>query len=257
MTENTQSYPESLAVLRERRSIRTFADQPLKDGDLEQILLATRQAPTSINAHGVSLVVVQDKERKRAIAKLTGDQQHIDDAAAIVVFVGDLYRTGLAGEKHGIPQRIHESAEGMLVAAVDAGIAMTTFQTAAHSLGYGTTAIGGIRRNPEEIIKLLDLPEHTFPIVGSTIGVPAADHGTPVKPRVPLSGYAMMETYDREAVRDAMDTYDEQLKAHYDARKDQGLTWSEMTSKFYSFIYYPKVARTLTQQGFVFGDGQE
>ena len=51
-----------------------------------------------------------------------------------------------------------ELADGILVGAVDAGIMLNAIQTAAGALGYGTTAIGAVRSNPEKFIEMLNLP---------------------------------------------------------------------------------------------------
>lgn len=189
-----------LSLLRERRSVRAFSGQHVAQEDLRQILLATRQAPGSINAQGLSLVVVRDPERIRAVAQIAGGQPQVAGADVVVVFVIDFHRTGLAAERHGREQVVQRSAEGILVGAVDAGIALATFQTAAHCLGYATTAIGGIRNNPAGLIELLGLPEHTFPVVASTLGVAGPESSVQIKPRMPLESYAMEERYDEEAV---------------------------------------------------------
>lgn len=247
-----------LSLLRERRSVRAFSGEHVGQEDLRQILLATRQAPSSINAEGLSLVLVRDPERIRAVAEAAGGQPQVAGADVVVVFVVDFHRTGLAAERHGCEQVVQRSAEGILVGAVDAGIALATFQTAAHSLGYATTPIGGIRNNPAGLIELLGLPEHTFPVVASTLGV--ADPGAPaqVKPRMPLESYAMEERYDTQAVEEGTRAYDEILSQWW---ADQGMeempSWSQDTSSRYSTYYFPTVAATMEAQGFRFLDGPE
>lgn len=247
-----------LDVLRSRRSVRVFSGEHVAEADLEAILLATRQAPMSINAEGLSLVVVRDPERIRAIAEIAGGQVQVAGADVVVVFVADFHRTGIASRNEGVEQVVQNMAEGVLVGAVDAGIALATFQTAAHSLGYGTTAIGGIRRAPDRLVELLDLPEHTFPVVASTLGIPDAAHLPLVKPRMPLASYAMDERYDADAVEEGTRTYDPELRAWWDAQgmEERG-SWSHDTAAHYSRYYYPRVAATLRDQGFDFRDAPE
>jgi FMN reductase [NAD(P)H] len=222
-----------LAQLTERRSVRAFTGEAVSESDLTEIIAATQQAPTSINGQQISLVVVRDKERIARIAE----------------------RTAEAAKLAGTEQIVEHSAEGVLVGAVDAGIALATFQAAAAALGYGTTPIGGIRRNPAEIIALLDLPPRTYPIVGSTLGVPDQERMTQVKPRVPVESFAMPERYDAEKVAEGVASYDQVLRSWWDA---QGLTqmpsYAEETAGVYSRIYYPDVAATLRSQGFEFTD---
>ncbi|BDA65046.1 MULTISPECIES: nitroreductase family protein [Actinomyces] len=248
----------TLALLRERRSVRAFTGEHVPADDLHQILLATRQAPSSINAQGLSLVVVRDPQRIKAIAQIAGGQPQVAGADVVVVFVVDYHRTGLAAQWHGREQVAHRSAEGVLVGAVDAGIALATFQTAAHSLGYATTAIGGIRNDPAGLIELLGLPEHTFPVVATTLGVADPDRLPRVKPRMPLESYAMEERYDARAVEEGARAYDQALRAWWD---EQGMeemgTWSQETSRIYSTYYFPTVAATYQAQGLRFLDGPQ
>ncbi|MDO4244216.1 MAG: nitroreductase family protein [Actinomyces sp.] len=262
MTRDTRPDPEPanpvLALLRERRSVRVFSGEHVADEDLDQILLATRQAPSSINAEGLSLVVVRDPERIRAVAEIANGQPQVAGADVVVVFVIDYHRTEQAAQLHGRRQVIEASAEGVLVGAIDAGIALATFQTAAHSLGYATTAIGGIRNNPAGLIELLGLPRGTFPVVASTLGVADPDKLPAVKPRMPMGSYAMAERYDPRAVADGARAYDEILRQWWD---EQGMTrmptWSQDTSMRYSTYYYPTVAATMAAQGFRFLDGPQ
>ena len=104
------------------------------------------------------------------------------------------------------------SAEGILVGAVDGGIMLNALQMAAESFGYGTTAIGGIRKNPDKMIELLELPKGTFPLVGTTIGVPNKDIPSAVKPRVPLNSFAHNEIYDVKATENGVDEYNNIIK---------------------------------------------
>ena len=262
MTSEVATDPEptnpTLALLRRRRSVRAFTGERIPDDDLRQILLATRQSPSSINAEGLSLVVVRDPERIGAIAQIAGGQPQIAGADVVVVFVVDYHRTGLAARTHGREQVIQRSAEGVLVGAVDAGIALATFQTAAHSLGYATTAIGGIRKDPAGLIELLGLPEHTFPVVASTLGVGDPEKMPGIKPRMPLSSYAMEERYDARSVAEGAEAYDRTLRAWWDEQgMEQMPTWSQETSSTYSIYYFPTVAASMADQGFRFLDGPE
>jgi FMN reductase [NAD(P)H] len=73
-------------------------------------------------------------------------------------------------EAAGAEQVIQDSVEGFAVGAVDAGIALGNLMTAARAAGLGVVPIGGIRRNPQAMIELLQLPELTFPIAGVASG---------------------------------------------------------------------------------------
>src|SRR5512143_18394 len=130
---------------------------------LNAIVEAAHCAPTSMNMQEISLVVVRDAERRARIAELAGGQTWVAQAPVFIAIVIDFHKTDLGVRKAGKTQIMHESMEGFGAAAVDAGIALGTMTTAAESLGLGIVPIGGIRRHPQEMIDLLELPPLTFP----------------------------------------------------------------------------------------------
>lgn len=241
--------------LNQRRSVRAFTGEPVAEADLTSILKATQQAPNSINGQQTTLVVIRDKAKIAQIAEIAGGQPQVAGADVFVAFVIDFNRTAEAAKIAGTQQVVERSAEGILAGTVDAGIALATFQIAAGALGYGSTAIGGIRRNPAALIELLGLPARTYPVVGATLGVPDPERLAQVKPRVPLESYALAERYDADKVAEGVATHDQVLRAWWDG---QGLnqmgTYSQDTAKTYSTVYFPSIAATLRAQGFEFAD---
>ncbi|PSW09370.1 NADPH-dependent oxidoreductase [Photobacterium rosenbergii] len=245
----------TIEQLLNRRSIRNFTGESVKDADLNLILQAAQQAPTSINGQQVSLVVTRDKEKIKQIAEIAGGQPQVATADVFVTVVIDYHRAGAAMKHAGQDMVIAKSAEGIVVGSVDAGIAVNALQTAAESLGYGTTVIGGIRNNPQAMIDLLKLPENTYPALGSTIGVIDTNVASAVKPRVALESFAMDEKYDAEKVTQGAIQYDRDLRKWWDSI---GLTdmpsYTAQTGQFYSNIYFPQVAKSMKSQGFKFTD---
>lgn len=244
-----------LDQLLNRHSVRNFTDAPVRSEDLELILRAARQAPTSYNGQQTSLIVTRDAETISKIADLAGGQPQVRGAQVFVTVVLDYNRTAAALELAGEQQILEGSAEGLLAASIDAGIILNAAQTAANSLGYGTTAIGGIRANPEGMIDLLGLPKRTYPVAGFTLGVADPDVPVAAKPRLPLDSFAMNDRYNHEAVVEGVKTYDDTLRAWWD---EIGLpdmkTYSAELAGLYNRIYFPKVAQTLKAQGFDFKD---
>ncbi len=245
-----------IAQLQGRRSIRQFTGEQVSDDDLQRIFETAQRAPTSNNAQQSSLVYTRDKEVIRQIAELCGGQKQVETADVFVCVVVDFNRTAHAVEAMGKTQVIEQSAEGILVGAVDAGIMLMALQTAAEALGYGTTAIGAIRNDPETMIRLLGLPPKTFPIVGSTIGVPTPQSKTvPLKPRMPLESFAMPDRYDTEAVKEGTARYEGMIR-HYRETNGMGQlpSYNELVGGLYSGVPYRKVAQNLRAQGFEFKD---
>ncbi|GAL27607.1 oxygen-insensitive NADPH nitroreductase [Vibrio variabilis] len=246
---------QTLEQLLNRRSIRNFTGESVKEDDLTLILKAAQQAPTSINGQQISLVVTRDKAKIKKIAEIAGGQPQVATADVFVTVVIDYNRADAAMKHAGQEMVISKSAEGIVVGSVDAGIAVNALQTAAESLGYGTTVIGGIRANPNAMIELLELPENTYPALGSTIGVIDTKIASAVKPRVPIESYAMYEKYDTQKVASGVLQYDTELRSWWDSIGLSDMpSYTAQTAQFYSNIYFPEVAKTLLSQGFKFSD---
>lgn len=232
------------------RSIRQYKDKDVSKEELDLILNAARHMPSSINGQQISIIVVKDKERKAKIAELSGGQPWIAQAPVFLVFVMDLYKTAVAAEKNDREQIIQESAEGSMVSTFDAGLAMGGAIIAAESLNLGIVPIGAIRKSPQEVIKLLELPKYTYPVAGLVIGHP--DNLSAQKPRMGEKGYIHNETYNKEQVKEAIDEYDETMADYYKQRGDKISDWSSQVSANYQNVYFPQVLQSLKEQGFKF-----
>ena len=174
---------QTIATIKNHRSIRNYLDKDIPDEMLKEILGAAKSMPTSINGQQISIIVIKDKGKKEKIAEWSGGQPWIAQAPVFLVFVADFYKAYIACEKNGTQEIIHESIEGTLVGAFDGGLAMGAAIISAESLGLGIVPIGAVRRKPQEMIDLLGLPKCTYPLVGLVIGYPAdASHKNPSFP---------------------------------------------------------------------------
>jgi len=246
----------TLTQLQNRKSIRHFTGEAISEADLETIFKTAQRAPTSINGQQISLVYTRDKAKLENIAALCGGQTHIATADVFVGIIIDFNRTSAIVESVGKNHIIEQSAEGIMVGAVDAGIMLSHLQSAAEALGYGTTAIGAVRKESEAFIKLFNLPQKTFLALGCIIGVPTEKaKNAPLKPRVALDSFVMQECYESEKVRNGALAYEQTLKAFRDATGSGSMpTYAEITSSYYADIYYRKTAKSLVAQGFAFKD---
>lgn len=240
---------QTIRTIQDHRSIRQYSDEAVSDEQLQAILKAVHAMPTSIHAQQVSVIVVRDQGKRDTISQLAGNQGWIAQAPVFLVFVMDMNKTAKAGDKTGHKQLIHESSEGLLVSSFDAGIAMGAAIVAAESLDLGIVPIGGIRRNPQEIIDLLQLPKNTFPVAGLVVGHPA--NRSAQKPRISFDSFAHYEAYDDAAVTNAIDEFDVTMSEYYQQRGDKQGDWSSQVSALYKYVYYPKVHPVLKSQGFL------
>lgn len=241
---------ETIKLIQNHRSIRSYLDKNISEEVLDQILKSAQSMPTSINGQQTSIIVVRDKDKKAKLAHLAGDQKWIEDSSVFLIFVMDFYKTSLAGEKTGMPQVIHESLEGTLAGTTDTGIAMGAAIIAAESLGIGIVPIGGIRKSPEEVIELLELPNYTYPIAGLALGYPSDN--SKQKPRMPFETFKHKEKYNTELLKLSIDKYDTEMESYLKeiGRSTQEVNWSTLTSNVYKSVYFPKVHGSAKKQGF-------
>lgn len=240
---------ETNNIIQNHRSIRSFLDKSIDDENINEILKSSQAMPSSINGQQTSVIVIKDKETKAKIAELAGGQPWIEAAPVFLVFVMDFYKTNIGAKKNNLNQVIHESVEGTMVGAFDAGLAMGGAIISAESLGLGIVPIGGVRKNPSEIIKLLGLPEYTYPTAGLAIGYPKDNSRK--KPRLPFNTFKHEEKYKVDGLKESIDQYDTNMEAYLKeiGREVEG-NWSKNTSNIYQYVYYPDVYPTMKQQKF-------
>ena len=141
---------EVLDAIRTRRSIRKYKSEPIPEEKLRTILEAARLAPSAGNRQPWRFIVIQNTERKKALAKVANNQTFLD-ASAIIVATGD----------PDVSARWYEK---------DPMIALEHIVLAATALGYGTCWIGAF---DEDAIKhLLKIPTNVKVIALLPIGIP-------------------------------------------------------------------------------------
>ncbi|MGD0495816.1 MAG: nitroreductase family protein [Candidatus Bathyarchaeia archaeon] len=140
-----------LEAIRIRRSIRKYRPEPIPDEKLETILEAARLAPSAANRQPWRFVVVEERQRRKALAKAANDQTFVGDAGAIVVAISDPEKSA----------RWHEK---------DTMIALEHMVLAATALGYGTCWIGAF--DEDAVKSLLKIPAKMKVVALLPIGMP-------------------------------------------------------------------------------------
>ena len=239
---------ETIRLLRAHHSSRSYKADPISAEVLEAIIECARRAPTSTNSHEISLVVVRNADSRARIAEIAGGQPWIAQAPVFIAVIADLYKTGLGVEKAGARQVFQRSLEGVLAVVSDAGIAMATLMTAARALGLGVVPIGGIRRDPQAMIDLLELPANTFPVDGVVLGYVTEESSQ--KPRMAIESFRHEEKYHPEALEPAIHAYDLTLKEYWlKIGRGDGLTWSASMAQHYS-TFSRRIKSIAQKQGF-------
>lgn len=231
------------------KSERSFTDRPVEDDVLNSIISAAYHAPTSVNSQQVSVIVTRDAAIRAKIAEIAGGQPWIAKAPVFITFVLDMHKSQAAMAAIDQSQVAHQSIESIVSGSTDVGIALGSVMAAARSSGLGIVPIGGIRRDPQALISLLELPDLTFPVAGVVIG--HVDQPAHMKPRLPLATFRHEEVYQREDLEQHIANYNDVMVKHWkDTGRNDGESWSESVSGYYKNIYFPDVLSALKKQGF-------
>jgi nitroreductase len=101
-----------------RRNVRSFADRPIPDTDLDRILEAGRRSPSSQNWQPWDFVLVTDREQLREVAKVWRGAGHVEGSAATIVVVGPAADNPFRRATFDLGQATMQ----MMIAAADLGI---------------------------------------------------------------------------------------------------------------------------------------
>ncbi|BDG15536.1 MULTISPECIES: nitroreductase family protein [Thermus] len=171
-----------LPVLAQRRSVRRFKPVPIPEEDLDRLLFALQRAPTDASAQLYSVIRVKDPGLRDEIARLSGEQEHIRQAAEFFVLLADIHRLERLLAHRGQAMASWPRT-ALHFAILDAGLAGAYLALTAEALGYGVCFIGGVLNGIEALLDLLKLPPGVLPVAGLAVGVP--DEEGPPRPRLP------------------------------------------------------------------------
>lgn len=212
-----------LKTILNRRSYRNFVENhKLNQEELDLILAAAKQAPSSMNIQQYSIIVIEDQKQKDYIKSLMPFNPQIATCSVFLIFVADFYRGYLASQKYGFDFVSEGNSDMIMRGTVDAALAMQNATLAAEALGYGSVCIGTVPFSANEISELCELPDYTYPICGLCIGKVEDPTTNEVKPRYSKNVFYGKYDTDQSA---SMDAYDEVLK-QFANNRISGI-WSE------------------------------
>lgn len=223
---NAGPWNDAIALLLSHRSIRGYRPDALPDGTLETLIAAAQSAATSSNLQTWSVIAVTDPAKKAAIAKIAGNQNHIEQCPLFLAWVADVSRNQRLGAQEGVALETMPYLETFLVAAIDAALAAQNAVVAAESLGLSTVYIGAMRNNVQAVGEILGLPPGAMGVFGLCVGYAAPGVANEVKPRLPQEAILFHDTYgnpDEPKLRAAYDTKMAAFSARNDMTQD---TWT-------------------------------
>jgi FMN reductase [NAD(P)H] len=171
-------------VLRRRKMVRNYTDEPVPRETIERIVARGRKAPSGGFSQGLRLVVVTEAETRRGIGELACEDEYVDmgfepwiSRAPVHVVVGT--REEDYHERYREPDKLQEDGTEIDWPVpwwyVDAGKATMLLLLAAIDEGLGAGLFGLDPAGNEGLRELLGMPEDVAVVGVVTIGHAAPD----------------------------------------------------------------------------------
>ena len=203
----------TVAQLLAHRTHRRYKPDPVPDDVLEIALAAALSAPSKSDLQQVGVVLVKDRTTQATIGGWIPDMPWIATAPLFMVFCGDNRRIRrVSGELRHRPFP-NDTLDMFMNAAVDAGLVLHGFVTAAEALGLGCCPISVVRNHVEKLAELLELPAGVFPVAGLTVGYPSQPGW--ISMRLPPALTVHTDRYEDDDLAAQLDAYDRRREARH------------------------------------------
>ncbi|CAG9298141.1 oxygen-insensitive NADPH nitroreductase [Celerinatantimonas diazotrophica] len=236
----------TIDLLRHHTSVRKFTDAPISNDQFNTIIESAQMASTSSFLQTGSIVRVSDPQLREKFATLAGGQTWIIEAAEFLVWCVDFHR-----HQQIAPEAKLGFSEQLLIGAIDVALMAENALVAAESMGLGGVFIGGIRNDPKQVAKLLELPKNVLPLFGMCLGQPNQEPS--IRPRLPQPLVVHENSYQQKLDKQLLAEYDQQVVDYYSQRAGSNTkvaSWSEQISAILSKESRPHIQAFLNEQGF-------
>ncbi len=171
--EMNPSTAETLGRMAGRGSCREFTNDEVPRETVRMLCAIALSSPTKSDLQQRDIILVTDAHQRALLAGCVADQAWIGSAPHLAIFCGNNRRQRQLHERSGI-EFANDHLDAFFNAAIDAGVALSAFVTAAEAMELGCCPISGIRNQIDDVAELLGLPDHVFPVAGLAFGHPAA-----------------------------------------------------------------------------------
>ncbi len=148
-------------LIKTRRSIRKFTDEPVSDEIIDKLIEAGAWAPSGLNNQPWKFAVIRDNELKTKISTLTRYSRIVLNANTLIAVLLD---NSLTYDRTKDCQAIGACIQNMLLAI--------------HSIGLGAVWLGEILKNKDKVLELLGGPPRDLELMAViALGHPAGKGG--------------------------------------------------------------------------------
>jgi nitroreductase len=161
-TMSQQIISDTLTVIHNRKSVRSYTGDPIAEDQIEILLKAAMAAPSAVNCQPWAFVVVTD----RKILDKLGDT---------LPYAKMLYKAGAAIIVCSIPRKAHKKMAEYAV--IDSTLASENILLAAEAIGLGAiwTAAYPYSDRMEPVRSILNIPPDVIPLNVIPIGHPTGE----------------------------------------------------------------------------------
>lgn len=158
-TEKEEKMSDTLSVIHNRKSVRSFTGQSVSKDALDKIIRAGMAAPTAVNKQPWAFVVVTDRKTLNTLAAGLPYAKMLDKAGAAIIVCA-------------IQEKAHENS--LELAVIDSTCASENILLAAEALGLGAvwTAAYPYKDRMDVARKTLNIPQDIIPLNVIPIGHP-------------------------------------------------------------------------------------
>ncbi len=147
-------------LIKTRRSIRKFTDEPVSDEIIDKIIEAGTWAPSGLNNQPWKFAIIKDSELKANLSTLTHYSRIVLDANTLIAVLLD---NSLSYDRTKDCQAIGACIQNMLLFI--------------HSMGLGAVWLGEILKNKDKVLELIGGPGDFELMALIALGYPAEKDG--------------------------------------------------------------------------------
>ncbi|MBL4752783.1 MAG: nitroreductase family protein [Flavobacteriales bacterium] len=174
------------------KSIRSYKETPIPNGELDKILEAATRASTSGNIQPYSIIITKNPENRAELYELHHRQEMILQAPLLLTFCTDWNRMTKWCELNNA-KPTWDNLLCFLVGTGDVFIAAQNAALTAESFGLGICYMGTTLNNAPKLAKYFECPKGVIPVTTLVIGYP--DEDLELRGRLPIKGILHEEKY--------------------------------------------------------------
>ena len=227
-------------LLMKRRSARNFKDQEIPEKVIEQLVDAANNAPSGGNIQPISIILVQEAEARKELAKMVGDQPWVKHAPLSMIFCIDFHRLKKWASMSDTEYKGEQALRSFLIAYADLMCSAQNVVVLAEDHGLGSVYIGTILQAIDPARERFSIPKYVLPMMVLTIGYPKS---VPKRiPKLKREVIAHREKYRvpsdgqiKKAFEDKYGDLDENVERYFEktyveileAKKQEGPRWAD------------------------------